>query len=156
MKSHRKTALRAELAISVQGDRRRAGVSRVNETRRGGSEPRAAAAAALGKLGSKSCPPLWLQLSRLCYRGGNTNILQVFLDPEISPVNNTSHLGMSGDYSRLDDGETTEGTFHRREGTGRSQEPAHINSGQREGLHARTQRGSEPLLAFPLPCRAGS
>ena len=43
---------------------------------------------------------------------------------------------MSGDYSRLDDGETTEGTFHRREGTGRSQEPAHINSGQREGLHA--------------------
>ena len=49
MKSHRKTAPRAELAISVQGDRRRAGVSRVNETRRGGSEPRAAAAA-LGNL----------------------------------------------------------------------------------------------------------
>ena len=36
MKSHRKTALRDELAISIQGGRRRAGVSRVNETKRGG------------------------------------------------------------------------------------------------------------------------
>ena len=40
-------------------------MSRVNETKRGGSEP-GAAAAALDKLGSKSCPPLGLQLSRLC------------------------------------------------------------------------------------------
>ena len=32
-----------------------------------------------------------------------------------------------------------------------SEEPARVNSGQRERVHAKTQRGSEPLLAFPLP-----
>ena len=46
---------------------------------------------------------------------GNTKFLKIFLDPELLSVNRVGHLGMSGDYSRLDDGETTEGTFHRRE-----------------------------------------
>ena len=62
---------------------------------------------------------------------------------------------MSGDYSRLDDGETTKGTFHRRKWWSRV-EPARVNSRQSQGPDARTQRTSVPLLALPLLCGAGS
>ena len=39
---------------------------------------------------------------------GNTKFLKIFLDPEILSVNRAGHLGMSGDYSRPDEGETRE------------------------------------------------
>ena len=42
------------------------------------------------------------------------------------------------------------------EGAERSQEPAHVNFGQRQGLDARTQRTSVLLLALPLLCGVGS
>ena len=47
--------------------------------------------------------------------GGDTKILQVFLDAEISSVNSAGHLGMRVTKQVGSDGETTEGTFHRRE-----------------------------------------
>ena len=43
-----------------------------------------------------------------------------------------------------------------REGAERSQEPAHVNFGQRQGLDGRTPRATAPLLTIPLPCRSGS
>ena len=47
--------------------------------------------------------------------GGDTKILQVFLDAEISSVNSADHLGMRVTKQVGGDGETTAGTFHRRE-----------------------------------------
>ena len=45
---------------------------------------------------------------------GNTKFLKIFLDPELLSVNRVGHLGMSGDYSRLDEGETREKTSTKR------------------------------------------
>ena len=45
---------------------------------------------------------------------GNTKFLKVFLDSEILSVNRVGHLGMSGDYSRLDEGEIREETSTKR------------------------------------------